>query len=85
MVRTQVQITKEQARFLKELSYKRGISSAELIRQSIELFRQSMLEPSMQEKHRHAKEFIGKYSSGLGDISVEHDRYLDELYGDFGQ
>jgi len=85
MIRTQVQITKDQANFLKELSYKRGLSSAELIRQGIEYLRQSTLEPSMDEKRRRALAFVGKYASGLTDLSEAHDRYLEEIYGDFGE
>lgn len=78
MIRTQIQLTEEQARALKELAAERGVSMAELIRQSVE---QLLKQRERAEKWRRAREIVGKYHGGPSDVSVNHDKYLDEIYG----
>jgi hypothetical protein len=85
MVRTQIQLTKEQSRILKDIASKKGVSVAELIRQSVDDYIRSTNEPSLEEKYRRALAIAGKYSTEETDISRNHDRYLDEIYGDFGE
>ena len=77
MIRTQVQLTEEQARALKELAAQRGVSMSELVRQAVERI---LEEREETEKWRRALEIVGRYHSGHSDISVEHDKYLDEIY-----
>ena len=77
MVRTQIQLSEEQARALKALSARSGLSVAELIRRSID----SMLKSSdgrEEERRRRAIAAVGIGRSGFSDISVEHDKYLAE-------
>jgi len=85
MVRTQIQITEEQAQALKEIARERGISMAELIRQSIDGFIRARNQPTLEERRRRALSIIGIASSGVSDLATEHDRYLAEAYGDFGK
>lgn len=77
MVRTQIQLTEEQARALKEMAAQRGVSMAELIRQAVDRI---LEEGDQAEKWRRALAIIGRYHSGERDISAEHDRYLAEDY-----
>lgn len=77
MVRTQIQLTEEQARALKELAAQQGISMAELIRKAVERI---LKEREENEKWQRALGLIGRYHSGHSDISVEHDKYLAEDY-----
>mgnify|MGYP005864063869 CR=1 FL=1 len=78
MVRTQIQLTEEQARALKEVAAERGVSMAELIRQAVD----RILEESAEdEKWRRAMALIGRYRGGPSDVSTNHDKYLDEIYG----
>ncbi|MBI2322782.1 MAG: ribbon-helix-helix domain-containing protein [Chloroflexi bacterium] len=77
MVRTQIQLTEEQARALKAAAARRGVSIAELVRQGVERI---LAEDAEAEKWRRAEALIGRFHSGRNDIAVEHDRYLAEDY-----
>lgn len=79
MVRTQVQLTEEQARALKNLAEKRRVSMAELIRESVERLLKEQDERE-QEKWRRALSLVGAFSSGVSDVSANHGKYLDEAY-----
>jgi hypothetical protein len=76
MIRTQIQLTEEQARALKDLAAQRGVSMAELIRQATEHL---LEENSKREKRRRALEAIGRFP-GPSDLSTNHDRYLAQDY-----
>jgi hypothetical protein len=80
MIRTQVQLTEEQARTLKTLAVERGSSVAELIRQSVNNFILQSSGVSAAERRRRAIAAIGRYDSGHSDISVHHDDYLAKAY-----
>lgn len=75
MVRTQMQLTDEQAKALKQIAGERGISMAELIRESVE---RTIKEAERKEKWRRATALVGRYHSGLHDVAEEHDKYLAE-------
>ncbi len=77
MLRTQIQLTEQQARAVKELAARRGVSMAELIREAVERI---VKEGEDAEKWRRASTIVGKFHSGQSDISVEHDKYLAEEY-----
>jgi hypothetical protein len=85
MVRTQIQLTEEQSQTLKEMAQERGVSIAELIRQSIDNFIRARNQLTLDEKRRRALSIIGQFASGVPDLSTEHDYYLAKVYGDFGQ
>jgi hypothetical protein len=79
MVRTQIQLTAEQIEALRRLGAERHQSMAELIRESVD----QMLERS--DRAARAQRFLkaaGKFSSGLNDVSVNHDKYLAEDFAD---
>jgi hypothetical protein len=84
MVRTQIQLTEKQARELKSIAAARGISMAELIRKSVDLYIQTAIEPTRQEMVQKLKEAAGKYTTGVPDLAENHDDYLDEIYGESG-
>ncbi len=67
----QIYIEPRQNDVLEVLSKKRGISKAEIIRASLEKF---LKELPVEEDP--AIGLIGLGSSGKGDLSVKHDRYL---------
>lgn len=78
MVRTQIQLTPEQSDVLKKLAEAQGVSVAELIRQSIDLYIAKRHEPTKAEKRRRALEIIGAFSDEKTDLSENHDIYFAE-------
>ncbi len=80
MVRTQIQLTENQAETLKAVAARRGISMAELIRQSIDQLVARSGEKSQQEQRKKAAAAAGAFRSGKGDISVRHDQYLSDAF-----
>jgi hypothetical protein len=80
MVRTQIQLTEEQAEALKRLATKRRISVAELIRQGVETLIRSVGTVSPEERRQRAIAIAGRFRSGQSDLSTKHDEYLGEVY-----
>jgi hypothetical protein len=78
MIRTQIQITEEQAAILRTLSIERRCPIAELIRMSIDSFVQREAGISGDRKRAKAKSAAGRFASSCTDISTEHDRYFAE-------
>jgi len=77
MIRTQIQLTDDQAQALKALSAKTGLSLAELVRRGLfPLIRGGLAEHD--ERARRAAAVVGRIHSGRTDISVDHDRYLTD-------
>ena len=79
MIRTQIQLTEDQARSLRDLSRSNRESMASLIRRAIDQFLMSR-KPDRSALYRQASSIVGKYEAGAQDISVEHDRYLEEAF-----
>jgi predicted DNA-binding protein len=79
MVRTQIQLTEEQAERLREISMKNHESIASLIRNAIDQFLLSG-KVDRSSLYVQASSVVGKYQADKDDISVEHDKYLDEDY-----
>ena len=79
MIRTQIQLTDEQAVRLKDLAHASNESIAAIIRKALDQFL-SKQEPDRRTLYRQALTAIGKHRSGVHDISLEHDRYLEEEF-----
>jgi hypothetical protein len=77
-------LTEQQSAELKSLAQQERVSVAEIIRRSIDLYVDARHEPSREMLKQRSLEIVGKYASGASDVSVNHDAYLDEIYGDFG-
>jgi len=71
MVRTQISLTEEQHRFLKEMSHETGESLSSLIRRAVENLRDEHLA-----RARRALELLGAFKADKKDVSVRHDHYL---------
>ncbi len=67
----QIYIEPQQNYVLEALSQKRGVSKAELIRESLEKY---LNELPLEEDP--AMGLVGLGNSGKGDLSEQHDRYL---------
>ncbi len=82
MVRTQIQLTDQQARRLRVQARERGLSLAEIIRRYVE----KGLSDEASDRtvlYDRAMRLIGRCRDGRGarDVSSKHDRYLDEAFG----
>jgi hypothetical protein len=75
VVRTQIQLTAEQAAALRDLAARRGVSLAELVRQGVGRL---LADEDAREKRRRALALLGRYDAGPADVSGDHDRYLEE-------
>lgn len=75
MVRTQIQLTEEQADRVKRIASERGVSMATVIREAVDRY---ALSPSRDELWERALAVVGKYSSDKTDLARNHDRYLAE-------
>jgi hypothetical protein len=80
MVRTQIQLTIEQARDLKKLALSRQASVSELVRKAVDDLIKSKTRADTQEIKERALEILGKYHSRKKDISKNHDFYLAEAF-----
>ncbi len=79
MIRTQIQLTGDQSRWLKEAAAKRGVSVAQLIREGIDASLAAELAPSRKDVVDRAILAAGRFGSGRHDVARRHDRYLGEL------
>ena len=80
MVRTQIQLTEDQAKALKKIAQSRHLSVAELIRKAVDTVIKSSNVTSVEERHKRAMEIVGKFGSGKRDVSKKHDLYLTDAY-----
>ena len=82
MYRTQIQLEESQIQALKDMAAAQNKSIAELIRQAVDILLRSSGGISREEQKRRAIVAAGQFRSGVGDLSEEHDRYLNEAYPD---
>ena len=77
MVRTQIQLTVEQAEKAKRLAAERGVSMAEVIREAVDRL------PTRDRAGRFARALAvvgtGRDIEGMTDVSLRHDEYLAEI------
>ncbi|QUL99372.1 MAG: ribbon-helix-helix domain-containing protein [Candidatus Fermentithermobacillus carboniphilus] len=81
MVRTQVQLTEEQFEALKAMSAASGVSLAEIVRRAVDRMISEYRGSERDDCISRAIAVAGKFRSGLGDLSVEHDKYFVEAMG----
>ncbi len=80
MVRTQIQLTPDQAATLKRLAADRGVSMAELVRQSVDDLIARSGAATQEQLRRRALSAIGILQGGPTDLSTRHDDYAAEAY-----
>lgn len=91
MVRMMIQLTEEQKKALEALAKARKTSVAKLVRESVAQYVVAAPKDTEREaKRKRALEFIRKIKAkeivahdieGKTDVSVNHDKYLAEIYG----
>lgn len=80
MIRTQIQLTEDQAKTIKRIAKSRHLSVAELIRQAVDNVIKTGAQTDIEERRRRAIEAAGRFASGKHDISERHDKYLSETF-----
>lgn len=81
MIRTQIQLTDEQARHVKRIAAERQVSMATVIRQGVDLLlRSAETAATDDERIERAIAVAGQFRSGRGDGASRHDLYLQETY-----
>lgn len=78
----QIELTDEQTLALERLASDRGQSVPELILASVETLLRRESADDQEELKLRALQLSGRFRSGLRDLSVEHDRYLEDAFGD---
>lgn len=76
MVRTQIQLTEEQARALKRLAAERGVSMAALVREAVDGIAGGG--SAAEERWARALAVVGKFHGGGEPVSERHDDYFAE-------
>lgn len=77
MIRTQVQLTNEQMRLLKQAAAERGVSMAEVLRELVDTH---LTRSPSGDRRARAVRAIGRHHSGRHDVSREHDRDLAQAF-----
>jgi len=80
MVRTQIQLTEDQAKALKKIAAARQLSVAELIRRAVDTMIKTSTAADPEDRMKRALDIAGKFTSGKSDVSKRHDAYLAESY-----
>ena len=88
MIRTMVQLTEEQVKALKALAKTRKTSVASLVRESVTAYVTTTAQaPEQIKKKRRALAGLQKIKkakfrdvAGKKDLSVNHDKYLEDIY-----
>jgi hypothetical protein len=78
MVRTQIQLTEDQARRLKAAAARRGVSVSHLIRQGVDLAVAHEAGASEEDIIKRAIAAAGRHRSGHREVAIRHDEYLGE-------
>lgn len=81
MIRTQIQLTDEQAAQLRETATRLGVSVAEVVRRLVDQTADTGVAATGDEIRSRALEVVGKFASGRSDVAAEHDRHLAEALG----
>ena len=81
MIRTQVQLTDDQLKALRQISAATGKSMAELVRDGVDLYLSGKQAVQLEDRIERAIRVAGMFSSGITDVSTHHDRYLAQAFG----
>ena len=79
MLRTQIQIEEDQIKWLRDKARERGVSVSQLIREGVEFYRKYE-DRLPEDKKSKAMAAIGRYASGVPDVSEKHDDYLANAF-----
>jgi Arc/MetJ-type ribon-helix-helix transcriptional regulator len=76
VVRTQVQLTEQQAEQLRRLSAQQQRLMADLIREALDDLLKRQDSSARQDRMRRATRAFGRFRSGTGDLARRHDAHF---------
>ena len=79
MLRTQIKIEENQIKWLRDRAKERGVSVSHLIPEGVEYYRKYE-DRIPEDQKKKALAAIGRYASGVSDISEKHDDYLAKSF-----
>lgn len=81
----QIQFRPEQAKALSQRAKAQRVSIAEYVRRAVDdTLAKDVRPPTREELLRRSLAVVGKYRDPSGgNVAEDHDRYLDEAYGDW--
>jgi len=79
MLRTQIQIEEDQIKWLRDRAKERGVSVSQLIRGGVEFYRKYE-DRFPEDQKKKVLAAVGRYASGVSDISEKHDDYLAKAF-----
>jgi hypothetical protein len=80
MVRTQIQLTEEQIRSLREVAAVEGRSMADLVRDAVRAHLRGHRRGDREALKRRSLASLGRFHSGAPDLASAHDRHLDDAF-----
>ncbi len=81
MVRTQIQLSEDEAAAVKRLAASRGVSMAAVIRTAVDQYVEREGEESMASKWTRSMAAVGGFHSGIPDLSQRHDDEFADSVG----
>ena len=78
MVRTQIQLSEEMARRVRQVADHQQTSMAEVIRRAVSFFFEASPQADHSTRYERAAAAAGRFSSGRSDLSRHHDRHFAE-------
>ena len=78
MIRTQIQLTEEQARALRKRAADEGRSMADLVRDGVDRLLVDQGDQDTEAVKRRSIDALGRFQSGTTDLGSAHDRYLSD-------
>ncbi|HSW31635.1 MAG TPA: ribbon-helix-helix protein, CopG family [Longimicrobiales bacterium] len=81
MIRTQIQLSDEQARRVKAMARREDVSMAEILRRGLDRLIAEE-EPTRADRWAEADAMVGAFvdAARARDVAARHDAYLDEAY-----
>ena len=80
MIRTQIQITSEQAEWIRKFAAREHISMSDIIRRGIDTYIQYNKASQFEQSRKRALNAMGRFHSKHKDVATNHDKYLAEAF-----
>lgn len=83
MIRMQIQFTEQQARTLRRVAARQGISQSEVVRQALDAQLGARSEPDRATLRIRAQSAVGAFPGAETDVAGRHDDYLADSIADW--